>query len=256
TAHTAKEGFLFDKIMTNAVWYRDKPHLATSLTRLNKAGYDGEICVSVDAFHRQDLKKTARFIETAQAIWRRPDVISIACVRGAHENSTRNKLENLARLLKGRLVGFETNHPNIKSKLTFIKIFNIDLSPIGRASKLKDPWDGQWFKEDYCGGPGNVFFVAPSGDVKPCCGYANDLAVFTIGNIRKDSPRQILKNFRKNRLLCAIFDSGLAGIRERLEKMGVVFPGKTGSHCYFCHHILTRVPKRTLLKCLDRSISS
>ncbi|MFH0764583.1 MAG: radical SAM protein [Candidatus Omnitrophota bacterium] len=251
TAQAAGEGFLFDRIMTNGVWFRDEKHLRDSLTRLNESGYDGDICVSVDAFHRQGLEKTACFIETACAIWRRPDAISIACVRGARENSAEKKLRSLARLLKGRLAGFGTNRPNIKSKTLFIKIFNIDLSPIGKASNLKDPWDGRWFKEDYCEGPGNVFFVTPSGDVKPCCGYANDPAVFTIGNIRKDSPNAILKNFRKNRLLYAIFNSGLARIRRRLKRLGVIFPGKTGSHCYFCHYILTKVPNRVLEKCLD-----
>lgn len=238
-ALAAKEGFLFDKIMTNAVWYRNGPHLTRMLTRLFKSGYDGEICVSVDAFHRQNLEKITRFIETAQVIWRRPDIVSIACVRGARDSSTRKKLEKLFRLLKRH------------RRVLFIKIFNIDLSSIGKASKLKDPWDGRWFKEDYCKGPGNIFFIAPSGNVKPCCGYANDLAVFTIGNIRKDSPKQMLKNFRKNRILCAIFNQGLSDIRKRLEKLKVVFPGKTSNHCCFCHYILTRIPKRILLKCLD-----
>jgi len=261
TAQAAGDGLLFGKIMTNAVWYRGESHLASSLKRLFEAGYDGDICVSVDAFHRQSLKKIAIFIKTAQAIWRRPDIVSIVYVTG-RESATKKKLRRLTQLLKARLSGFDGTHPIIKStdnnsggaglNLPYhIKIVKIDLSPVGKASKLKDPWDGRWFKEDYCRGPGNVFFIAPSGDVKPCCGYANDLAAFTIGNIRKDPPERLLKNFRKNEIIHAIFDRGLSGIRKRLETLKVAFPGKTSNHCCFCHYILTMVPKRTLLKCLD-----
>ena len=32
----------------------------------------------------------------------------------------------------------------------------------------------------------------------------------------------------------------------------VVFPGRTGNHCLFCHHILTRVPARLLDASLTR----
>jgi len=202
-AAAAREGFLFGKIMTNAVWHRDELHLGRTLERLFESGYDGSICVSVDAFHKQNLKKIARFIEMASAIWRRPDIVSIVYVT-ERESATKKKLHRLAQLLKARLSGFGGTHPVIKStdnnsgragfpalgnrtggvppkrsdgveNLPYhIKIAKIDLSPIGNASKLKDPWNGRWFKEDYCKGPGGVFAVTPSGDVKPCCGYAND----------------------------------------------------------------------------------
>ena len=250
-AAAVKEGYLFDRIMTNGVWYKNDEALKRTLRRISNAGYDGEICVSVDAFHKQNLKKIARFIKTASSIWNRPDIVSIARVRGSRDRATEEKLTKLAVILNGRLNGFEAGRPSIKTSELFIKIFNISLSPVGKAGRLKDPWGGRWFMEDYCKGPGNVFFVTPSGDVKPCCGYANDFKVFTIGNIGKESPRQLLKNFSQNGLLYAIFNSGLAHIRKGLERHGVKFPGKTDNHCYFCHHILTQVPKRTLEKCLD-----
>ena len=31
------------------------------------------------------------------------------------------------------------------------------------------PWDGAWFAEDYCEGPGQALIVNPRGEVKPCC---------------------------------------------------------------------------------------
>jgi len=246
----AKEEFLFDRVMTNGVWYKNISDLGGKLRKLFDAGYDGSICVSVDAFHRQSPGKVARFIKAASDLSGRPDIVSIACVRGALESSTKKKIKTIAALLGGCLTGFKTNHPHIKTEKFFIKIYNIELSPIGRASVLKDPWDGRWFKEDYCKGPGNVFFITSSGDVKPCCGYASDLALMTIGNIRKDSPDRLMKKFREKRLVCAIFNTGLARLRSKLIKEGVVFPGKTSNHCFFCRYIMTEVPKCVLEKCI------
>jgi sugar lactone lactonase YvrE len=87
----------------------------------------------------------------------------------------------------------------------------------------------------------------PDGDVKPCCGYATDRKELTIGNIKFDSATAIMKNFRKNKFVHAVFNRGLKGIRIRLERSGVRFPGRTGSHCYFCNYILTKVPRRILV---------
>lgn len=227
-----EEGMLFDRIMTNAVWYRDEADLKETLTRLYKAGYDGEICVSVDAFHRQDLKKVARFIRLASSIWNRKDLVTIAYTAGAADNITKARVESL------------------KDSSLFIRSFRIKLSPVGKAKALKDPWDGRWFKEDYCKGPGNVFFVMPNGSVKPCCGYANGRKELTVGNIRRDSAKKILKSTLKNRFVSAVFCSGLSRIRDRLERLGIKFPGKTSDHCYFCNFILTEVPRNILKKCL------
>ena len=237
---SVRYGFKFDRIMTNGVWYKDKSHLLSVLSGLSASGYDGDICVSVDAFHRQSLKKLSTFINAAVSLWRRPDIISIASVRGAKDIETRKKLKTLAAILKSRPIGLESSRPRISRRGIFIKILYIDLSAVGKASLLKNPWEGKWFTEDYCKGPGNVFFVMPSGDVKPCCGYASHLDRFTIGNILNDKPMKILKNLRQNIFLSAVFGSGLQGIRKKLEKKGTVFPGMTSDHCFFCYYVATR----------------
>jgi len=234
TKRAVKEGFLFDRIMTNAVWWHGENELKSAFIRLFNAGYDGSICVSVDAFHRQNIKKVARFIELAACIWRRPDIISIAYTSGAKERETKTKLNALNALVKRNNGGI------------FIRTFKVEIAPVGRASKFKDPWDGKWFNEDYCRGPGNVFFVMPDGVVKPCCGYAADRKELSIGNIRKDSAEDIMENLKENRFVHAVFNRGLSKIRARLERAGVRFPGKTGSHCYFCNYILTKVPRSIL----------
>lgn len=239
TEFAVQNGFLFTRIATNGVWHKDHADLERSLRKLFKRGYDGSILLSVDAYHRQNLKKVADFIETAVAIWRRPDIVSIAYVTG-RDAATKKRLASLAGFLGGRLSGFGRTHTNIRSEKVFIKIAGIELSPVGRAARLKNPWDGEWFQEDMCEGPGNVFFVEPSGEVKPCCGYASDLKRLSIGNIKKDSVTGLLKNIRQNRVVYDIFNRGLSDIRRELERRGVKFPGKTSNNCFFCYYILTK----------------
>lgn len=233
-----RTGMFFDRIMTNASWFHSEAEMKISLARLKEAGYDGSISVSVDVFHAQDINKVALFIKEAVSVFGRSDVVSIAYTGGALDEGTKNRLKALADLLKGRLAGFDTSHARIVSKDIFIKIARIELSPVGRARHLKDPWDGKWFKEDYCKGPGNVFLVMPNGDVKPCCGYASDLKELTIGNIGRDSVKKLISNAKKNKFVNTVFTKGLTSIRKELESSGHKFPGKTSNHCYFCYYVL------------------
>ena len=242
-------GILFGRIMTNGGWFRTARDLAKALGRLFRAGYDGDICLSVDAFHRQDIQKCASFVTVASAIWARPDIVSIAAVKGAKEAETRSKIAALARILHGRLIRVNGKPAAIKNEDLLIKIFYIDLSPVGKADNLKNAWDGRWFKDDLCKGPGNTFFVLPDGAVKPCCGYAADADILTLGSIKRDSPERLLRNARKNRFITAIFSSGFHPIRKRLERAGVRFPGKTTNHCFFCYY-LTHALSCQLLKSL------
>jgi len=246
-----EEGMIFDRIMTNGVWFRGLRELSNRLHSLKGKGYDGSICVSVDIFHGQDLRKVALFIREASSVWGRPDIISIVYTGGSKESRTMTKLKRLSRLLRGRLAGCASSHPYIRNKDFFIKIHRIDLSPIGKAGLLKNPWDGRWFKEDRCKGPGNVLFIMPNGDVKPCCGYATNLKELTIGNIRRDSVERIMRNIGKNRFVYTIFSSGLSAIRRRLERLGAGLPGKTSNNCFFCHYAAKAIPRRLLNKCLD-----
>jgi MoaA/NifB/PqqE/SkfB family radical SAM enzyme len=252
TRLAVKKGLLFDRIMTNGVWWPGERVLRDILSGLRDSGYDGSLCLSVDAFHGQDLKKVACFIRTAVAVWQRPDVVSLAVVSGARDRETARILKSLARILKAKLMRSPAGRPYLKSGSVFLKTHVIGLAPTGKASILKDPWDGAWFREDHCKGPGNVFMVMPDGDVKPCCGYASDQKPLTIGSIRRDSARDIMKGFRRNRFASTVFGSGLGAIRKRLSRSGVRFPGRTSSHCYFCEYVLTKLPRGVLEKCLDR----
>ena len=121
-----------------------------------------------------------------------------------------------------------------------MRIIYIDLSPIGRAAELKNPWDGKWFKDDFCNGPGNIFFITPDGRVAPCCGYANSHPLLNIGTIN-DSPKKLIKNALKNEFVSTVFSHGLHAMRKKIISQGVKFPGKTTNHCFFCRYLLDLV---------------
>jgi len=250
---TVKHQLCFSRIMTNGAWFRTKKNLVKTLARLCHAGYDGSFCISVDAFHDQSLHKVATFIHVTRDIWKRPNVVTITSVTGAFEKKTHTRLKKLALLLNARLISLAPGQSVIKNDSLFIRISTIALSPIGKASRLKNPWDGKWFRDDFCKGPGHVFFVLPDATVKPCCGYANDSPELTIGSLKKDSPRRLAANAQKNSFVAKVFSSGLHPLRKTLEKSGISFPGKTTNHCFFCHYLVANVPRKTLLAVLKNS---
>jgi hypothetical protein len=228
-------GLKFDRITTNGSFFKNKHEAASALKKILDAGYDGDLLVSVDAFHAgQDLKNVAFLIRSAVALSGRADIVSLAVVRGALDKKTDKRLDRLAHLLGARAVNTGSRRGYIKGKGLFIRIVPIMFSSAGLTRRFKDPWDGAWFKEDYCKGPGNVFFVLPDGKVKPCCGYANDSELLTIGNIGRDMPQKLVSNLRSNGFTRAVFEKGLQYIRKRMENAGLVCPGKTSDHCFFC----------------------
>ena len=110
-----------------------------------------------------------------------------------------------------------------------------------RAEKLAGAWDGVWFEEDYCEGPGQALIVNPRGDVKPCCGFASDLDQLTIGNIYQHSAAEIIERGRAHPYVGKVFREGLTAIRDEiLARDPRALPAATSNHCFFCWHVLTR----------------
>lgn len=250
TEHVVANDLLFGMVTTNARWFKTTSQLRRTLNDLRERGYDGSFGVSVDAFHGKNPAKPAVFIATASEIWNRPDIARVIAVRGARDKETTAILRVLARDLKAKLV-LVGGRRVIRNESLFVPVMTIDLAPIGKAEILLDPWGKEGFKEDFCRGPGHVFYVLPDGCVKPCCGYATDAERLTIGNIHSDTAARILKNAVRNPFVSAVFETGLSRVRARLMKRGVVFPGGTKNQCYFCHYILTKVSRKTLDECLS-----
>src|SRR5437868_2908585 len=90
------------------------------------------------------------------------------------------------------------------------------LAPVERAEHFAGAWDGEWFEEDYCEGPGQALIVNPKGEVKPCCGFASDLEQLTIGNIYTDSVADIVHRARHHPYVGKVFREGLTSIREEI----------------------------------------
>jgi radical SAM protein with 4Fe4S-binding SPASM domain len=115
------------------------------------------------------------------------------------------------------------------------------LAPVERAEKLTGGWDGEWFEEDYCEGPGQALIVNPRGEVKPCCGFASDLDQLTIGNIHTDTVADVIRQGREHPYVGKVFREGLTAIRnDILARDPTALPGATANHCYFCWYVLTR----------------
>src|SRR5262249_34556647 len=109
------------------------------------------------------------------------------------------------------------------------------LAPVERAERFAGAWDGVWFAEDYCEGPGQALIVTPRGEVKPCCGFASDLDALTIGNIHRDTVKAIIRRARKHPYVGKVFPEGLTAIRDEiLPRAPRALPAATSNHCFFC----------------------
>ena len=107
------------------------------------------------------------------------------------------------------------------------------LAPVERAERFTGAWDGTWFEEDYCEGPGQALIVTPRGEVKPCCGFASDLDQLTIGNIYRDTVAEIVERARSHPYVGKVFREGLTAIRDEImARDPAALPGATSNQCY------------------------
>jgi hypothetical protein len=237
----AELGFRFDKIMTNGVWFVDVKNLETTLRRLAKAGFSGRIGLSVDKFHGIQTAKLAEFCRACRRIFRRDDILSLSYASRRPDQGL-EPVQALARELQAVIDWSELlgRYLLVSRELTMSLNWN-HLAPVERAERLAGAWDGVWFEEDYCEGPGQALIVNPRGEVKPCCGFASDLDQLTIGNIYTDSVAKIIRQGREHPVVGKIFSKGLTAIRDEiLARDPGALPGATSNHCFFCWYALTR----------------
>jgi hypothetical protein len=234
-------GLQFDKIVTNGVWHRDRQQLEEVLGELAAAGFTGKLGLSVDKFHGIETPKLAEFCRTARQVFGRDNIISLSYA-SRHPDQGLEPIRKLADVLDAvvewsNLLG---RYLLVAPDLTMALNWN-HLAPVERAEQLTGAWDGVWFEEDYCEGPGQALIVNPRGDVKPCCGFASDLDQLTIGNVYRDSVKTIIRRARRHPYVGKVFREGLTAIREEiLARDPEALPGKTSNHCFFCWYALTR----------------
>jgi radical SAM protein with 4Fe4S-binding SPASM domain len=234
-------GFRFDKIMTNGVWFHDATYMESVLAELTAAGFTGKLGLSVDKFHGIHTAQVAEFCRVARRVFGRDGILSLSYA-SRHPDQGLEPVHALAKELDAvvdwsPLLG---RYLLVSSDLTMTLNWN-HLAPVERAERLAGTWDGRWFAEDYCEGPGQALIVNPRGDVKPCCGFASDLDQLTIGNIYRDTVSRIVRRARRHAYVGKVFREGLTAIRDEiLARDPQALPEATSNHCAFCWHVLTR----------------
>lgn len=240
TRRGADLGFRFDKLMTNGVWYRDEDQLTTVMTQLREAGFDGKIGLSVDKFHGFEISRLALFCRVTRKVFDRDTILSLSYASRTPDQGL-EPIERLARELDGVIAWSDMLGRRLLVSDDFTMTLNWNhLATVERAEQLPgNPWDGTWFEEDYCEGPGQALIVNPRGEVKPCCGFASDLDQLTIGNIHTDSVEQVIAAGRVHPVVGKIFREGLTALRDDiLARDPNALPGATSNHCYFCWYAL------------------
>lgn len=242
TSRAAALGFRFDKLMTNGVWHRDESHARTVLYALKDAGFNGKIGLSVDKFHGMDIAKLAEFCRVTREVFDRDTILSLSYASRSPDKGL-EPINRLAEALGGVVAWSKVlgKYMLVSDDLTMTACWN-HLATVERAESLPgDPWDGTWFQEDYCEGPGQALIVNPKGEVKPCCGFASDLDQLTIGNIYTDTVEQVIAQGRAHPVVGTIFSQGLSAIRDEiLARDPSALPGATSNHCYFCWYVLSK----------------
>jgi hypothetical protein len=235
-------GYRFDKIMTNGVWYADAGELGRTLGRLADTGFSGKLGLSVDKFHGIQTGRLAGFCRSARRVFGRDMILSLSYA-SRRPDAGLEPIRALAKELDAVVEWSELLHRYIlvSPDLTMTLNWN-HLATVERAERLPgDAWDGEWFAEDYCEGPGQALIVNPKGEVKPCCGFASDLDQLTIGNIHTDTAAAVIRRARRHPYVGRVFREGLTAIRDEiLARDPEALPGATSNHCYFCWYVLTR----------------
>ncbi len=242
SARAAHLGFRFDKLMTNGVWHRDAEQLRTVLTDLSRVGFTGKIGLSVDKFHGMDIAKLAEFCRITREVFGRDNVLSLSYA-SREPNKGLEPIRRLADELDAVVEWSDVlgRYMLVSDDLTMTACWN-HLATVERAESLPgNSWDGTWFEEDYCEGPGQALIVNPRGEVKPCCGFASDLDQLTIGNIHTDTVEEIIAFARQHPVVGTIFREGLSALRDEiLERDPNALPGATSNHCFFCWYVLSK----------------
>ena len=249
TAAAVELDYMFDRAMTNAVWYRDEAQLRSVLTAFFEAGFDGTFGVSVDTYHGQSVERLLPFFQAVFDIWGRRDCCEIVWATSSDDSELFDKFIRIAAALGGRLVledGLpvaivgpeddgeidETGYDDPDALL-----LRFDRIPFSPPAETAEWTDAEWFEDDFCAGPGNVLYVHPDGRIAVCCGFADENDALIVGNLGRDDFGSLMVAAGKNRHVQDCYVAGLGAVRKRLEDKGIRFPGKTADICVFCDYL-------------------
>ena len=256
--------FMFDRIMTNGDWWKTKEDLRATLQKVYDAGYDGKIGVSYDNFHAQSKERIATFIQTTWDIFGSDAVEIQSVTEGCHTDSTflrKVQQESVSQMTSPDFALAKSNQcgnklSSLASRLNLTYEENLSPSGLGIASlsddehflpayiqtesyQANDPraWhDKTWFKDEHCAEMGQILFVHATGDIAPCCGFANENKALYIGKIT-DSFDTVLKNASQSKMIKICYEEGLSKQIKLLKEQGKLPEGKTVDVCTFCDFI-------------------
>ena len=236
--YAVKKDFFFDRIITNACWWKEKSQLKQKLSILYESGFDGKIAISWDSFHGQKTEQIESFCKTAFSIWNNSSMIEIQSVQNKNcPNFIFEKLAELSKILNCSLskkIDKKTKCGTIiiENEKTFIKC---DITPQCFESSNPLAWKSpHWFKDDYCEGPGHILFVHPNGKIAPCCGFANECSKLFIGNISQNF-NTVMEQAEQNKIVSLCYTEGLLKLAKKTKT-----PGKTDTPCTFCQFICSQ----------------
>lgn len=251
-ARASALGMRFDKIMTNgAFWVADaargeptraeRARCKKMLRAIYDAGFTGRIGISVDRFHPVKTSILRTFCEIVREVSGRDDAISLNYA-SRDRGEGLERIEALAKELGGAVAWSDLlGMPLLVSDDLSMTLHWNHLAPVERAERLGGGWDGAWFREDFCEGPGQALIVTARGEVKPCCGFASDLDQLTIASIYEHTAEEAIERGRRHPYVGKVFREGLTAIRDEiLARDPHALPGATSNHCYFCWYVLTR----------------
>lgn len=244
---SVNQGFMFDKIMTNGVWWKTEKELSESLRRIYDAGFDGKIGLSWDYFHAQEYEKIKTFVKKTlktfgeesleiQSVvpYERKDAIFVR----KDDNRIIREIKRLARDLNLSV----KNYTNFFSKRGMIllegkkALIHVYRTPQSFPCSDGRGWKSRkWFKEDFCANLGQILYIHPDGKIAPCCGFANEDKKLIIGNIRQTYDEVVL-NAEVNPMIKLCFETGLLSLAEKLERNGKL-SRKTDDNCTFCDYV-------------------
>ena len=260
--------FMFDRIMTNGDWWKSEQDLHATLQKIYDAGYDGKIGVSYDTFHAQSEERIATFIQTAWEIFGKQSV-EIQSVKSldCHADSILLTQNQGNAKQKRNCVAIpnpcDTFLKSLAKKLNLTYEENLSKSGRGIATLTRDEIflpayiqtesfqandsrafkDKTWFKDDFCESMGQILFVHATGDIAPCCGFANENKALFIGKLT-DTFDTVLQKSRENNMVSLCFERGLSSEIKRLQKEGKLPAGKTSDICTFCDFVCSLKTER------------
>ena len=259
-----KNDLMFDRIMTNGDWWTKAPLLHEALQKVYDAGFDGKIGLSWDAFHGQSFSRICVFIQEVMEVFG-GDCLEIQTVLDSIDDTAvcptdELMLFNFQKLAEHFNLEFEyeidkksgrgwaTLQGQVELSSGACDVFiPVNLERPTLQFDRKEAWQSKkWFKDDYCEGPGQILFVHPSGDIAPCCGFANEEKELFIGSI-KDSFDQVMEKASGNTMVNLCYNEGLSKAIRILEKNGAELPfgpdSRTDNLCTFCQFVCRNADK-------------